>query len=72
MKFKIPVYKNMPTIKAAEPGKETIITQDVQINENGANIRKTASISGTVIKTLDKGKKLLRIELAEKKDSDGY
>ena len=62
----------MPTIKAAEPGKETIITQDVQINENGVNIRKTASISGTVIKTLDKGTKLLRIELAEKKDSDGY
>ncbi len=72
IKFKIPVYKNMPTIKAAEPGKETIITQDVQINENSVNIRKTASISGTVLKTLNKGTKLLRIELAEKKDSDGY
>lgn len=72
IKFKIPVYKNMPTIKAAEPGKETIITQDVQINENSVNIRKTASISGAVLKTLNKGTKLLRIELAEKKDSDGY
>ena len=72
IKFKIPVYENMPTYKAAEPGKETIVTQDVQINESNVNIRKTASIKGEILGTLSKGTKLLRIELAASKDSNGY
>lgn len=72
IKFKIPVYKNMPTSKSAFPGKETIVTQDVQINIDNVSVRETASSTGNVITTFSKGTKILRIQLAESKDSAGY
>lgn len=71
MKFKIPVYKNMPTSQAATPGKETIVTQDVQINKDGAIVKASTANDAQTIATLNKGTKLLRIELTTKKDSSG-
>ena len=71
IKFKIPVYKNMPTFKCPEPGKETIVTQDVQINGE-VNVRKGKSTSTAIIKTLQKGTKVLRIEYAIKKENGYY
>lgn len=70
IKFKIPAYKNMPTSKAALPGKETIVTQDVQLVRE-TNIRKEKSTNSDIIATLNKDTKMLRIELASSKDSSG-
>lgn len=69
--FRIPVYKNMPTYACPEPGKETIVTQDVQTNGE-VNIREGKGTDTKTIKTLKKGVKLLRIEYAQKKEKDYY
>lgn len=69
IKFRIPVYKNMPTSKAAAPGKETIVTQDVQINADKVKIFKEKNSTSEEIATLDQNTKILRIELADQKDS---
>lgn len=69
--FKIPVYKNMPTYNCPEPGKETIVTQDVQTNGE-VNIRKGKGTNTDIITTLKKGVKLVRIEYAQKKENDYY
>ena len=71
IKFKIPVYDDMPTEKAAMPGMETIVTQDVQIKENSVRVRSGKGTTYSIIATLNKGTKLLRIELDNKKDSNG-
>lgn len=71
IKFKIPVYKNMPTFNSPIPGKETIVTQDVQISSE-VNVRKGKSTDSDVIKKLSKGTKVLRIELADKKENGYY
>ena len=71
IKFKIPVYDDMPTEKAAMPGMETIVTQDVQITENTVRVRSGKGTNHSIITTLNKGAKLLRIELDNKKDSNG-
>lgn len=69
--FRIPVYKNMPTYACPEPGKETIVTQDVQTNGE-VNIREGKGTDTKIITTLKKGVKLLRIEYAQKKEKDYY
>ena len=69
--FRIPVYKNMPTFRCPEPGKETIVTQDVQTNGE-VNIRKGKGTNTDTITTLKKGVKLLRIEYAQKKENNYY
>lgn len=69
--FRIPVYKNMPTYACPEPGKETIVTQDVQTNGE-VNIREGKGTDTKTITTLKKGVKLLRIEYAQKKEKDYY
>lgn len=69
--FRIPVYKNMPTYACPEPGKETIVTQDVQTNGE-VNIRKGKGVDQETITTLKKGVKLLRIEYAQKKEKGYY
>lgn len=71
MKFKIPVYKNMPTYNCPEPGKATIVTQDVQTNGE-VNIREGKGTNTKTITTLKKGVKLLRIEYAKKKENNYY
>ncbi len=69
--FRIPVYKNMPTFRCPEPGKENIVTQDVQTNGE-VNIRKGKGTNTDTITTLKKGVKLLRIEYAQKKENGYY
>ena len=69
--FRIPVYKNMPTYACPEPGKETIVTQDVQTNGE-VNIREGKGEDKKIITTLKKGVKLLRIEYAQKKEKGYY
>jgi len=69
--FRIPVYKNMPTYACPEPGKETIVTQDVQTNGE-VNIREGKGTDTKTITTLKKGVKLLRIEYAQKKEKNYY
>lgn len=71
MKFKIPVYKNMPEMRAAQPGTEQIVTQDVQINENNVIVRNGKGTNYSAITTLNKGTKILRIELDNSKDANG-
>ena len=71
IKFKIPVYDNMPEQKAAMPGMEKIVTQDVQINANDVCVRNGKGTNYTAITTLKKGTKILRIELDNSKDSSG-
>ena len=72
IKFKIPVYKNMPSQIAPMPGTETLVTQDVKITGNPVNVR---SGKGTnydpPIASLSKNTKLLRIEKDNAK-SGGY
>lgn len=72
IKFKIPVYKNMPSQVAPMPGTETLVTQDVKITGNPVNVR---SGKGTnydpPIASLSKNTKLLRIEKDNAK-SGGY
>ena len=71
IKFKIPVYDNMPEQKASMPGMETIVTQDVQINANDVCVRSGKGTNYSAITTLKKGTKILRIELDNSKDSSG-
>lgn len=71
IKFKIPVYDDMPEEKASMPGMEKIVTQDVQIKEDDVCVRNGKGTNYTAITTLKKGTKLLRIELDNKKDSNG-
>ncbi len=71
MKFKIPVYKNMPEMRAAQPGTEQIVTQDVQVNENSVIVRNGKGTNYSAITTLNKGTKILRIELDNSKDANG-
>ncbi|MCI9039715.1 MAG: SH3 domain-containing protein [Clostridia bacterium] len=69
--FKIPVYKDMPTYNCPEPGKETVVTQDVQTNGE-VNVRKGKGTNSAIITTLKKGVKLIRIEYAQKKEGGYY
>ncbi|MCI9178172.1 MAG: SH3 domain-containing protein [Clostridia bacterium] len=71
IKFRIPVYKNMPEMKAARPGTEQIVTQDVQINNSNVIVRSGKGTNYSAITTLSKGTKILRIELDNSKDSNG-
>lgn len=71
IKFKIPVYKNMPTTRAAMPGMEKIVTQDVKINANNVSVKAEKKESSSNIATLNKDTKILRIELDNNKDSNG-
>lgn len=71
IKFKIPVYKNMPEQVCLQPGLEQIVTQDVQITENNVIVRNGKGTNYSVITTLNKYSKILRIELDKNKDADG-
>ncbi len=71
IKFKIPVYNNMPEQRASIPGMEQIVTQDVQITLDDVIVRKGKGTNYPVITTLNKGTKILRIELDKNKDENG-
>lgn len=71
MKFKIPVYKNMPEERAPMPGSEQLVTQDVQINSNKVAVKDGKGENYKTIATLNKGTNILRIEIDNAKDAKG-
>lgn len=72
IKFKIPVYKNMPEQICPEPGTEKPVTQDVEITENNVRVRKGKGTNYDIVTTLSKGTKILRIELDNSKTGGYY
>ena len=72
IKFKIPVYKNMPEQICPQPGTEKPVTQDVEITENNVRIRKGKGTNYDIVTTLNKGTKILRIELDNSKTGGYY
>ena len=69
--FRIPVYENMPENKCGEPGIENLVTQNVKIKGTTVRIRSGAGTSYDIVKTVDTGYDLLRIELATS-TNDGF
>lgn len=72
IKFKIPVYKNMPEQISPQPGTEKPVTQDVEITENNVRVRKGKGTNYDIVTTLNKGTKILRIELDNSKTGGYY
>ena len=72
IKFKIPVYKNMPEQICPEPGTEKPVTQDVETTESSVRVRKGKGTNYGIVTTLSKGTKLLRIELDNSKTGGYY
>lgn len=72
IKFKIPVYKNMPEQICPQPGTEKPVTQDVEITENKVRVRRGKGTNYDIITTLNKGTKILRIELDNSKTGGYY
>ena len=72
IKFKIPVYKNMPEQISPQPGTEKPVTQDVEITENKVRVRKGKGTNYDIVTTLNKGTKILRIELDNSKTGGYY
>lgn len=72
IKFKIPVYKNMPEQICPQPGTEKPVTQDVEITENNVRVRKGKGTNYNIVTTLNKGTKILRIELDNSKTGGYY
>lgn len=72
IKFKIPVYKNMPEQICPQPGTEKPVTQDVEITENNVRVRKGKGTNYGIVTTLNKGTKILRIELDNSKTGGYY
>ncbi len=62
--FIIPVYENMPTTACAQPGSDTIVTQDVKVKGTNVNVREGKSSSSRAIATVNTGDVLLKIEVA--------
>lgn len=71
IKFKIPVYKNMPEQISTQPGSEKPVTQDVEINATDVRVRAGKGTNYSIITYLNKGDKILRIELDNSKDASG-
>lgn len=72
IKFKIPVYKNMPEQICPQPGTEKPVTQDVEITENNVRVRKGKGTNYDIVTTLNKETKILRIELDNSKTGGYY
>lgn len=72
IKFKIPVYKNMPKQICPQPGTEKPVTQDIEITENNVRVRKGKGTNYDIVTTLNKGTKILRIELDNSKTGGYY
>ncbi len=69
--FKIPVYKEMPEERAPLPGDSKLVTQNIEITENNVTVRKGKGTNYSIVTTLNKGNKILRIEMADQKSADG-
>lgn len=66
IEFRIPVYKNMPSIPCREPVSKSIATQNVKIEGNSVRVRSTTSTASdeNIVVELNRGYTLLRIEKA--------
>ena len=74
IEFRIPVYKNMPSIPCREPIAKSIVTQNVKIEGNSVRVRSTASsaTNDNIIVELNRGDTLLRIEKANSATKGTY
>lgn len=71
IKFKIPVYKNMPETASVEPGSETIVTENVKLTGDDVYVRTGKGTSYSSITKLSKDTIVLRIEQDNVADSNG-
>ena len=69
--FVIPVFENMPDTKCPMPGTQSIVTQNVEVKASSAVVYKLKNTTSTKLKTLNKGTKILRIEIDSEKEN-GY
>lgn len=67
--FLIPVYENMPSTRAAMPGSQSIVTQNIQITDSSVVVYKEKNTSSSKLKTLKKNDKVLRIEIGSEKEN---
>ncbi len=70
--FVIPVYNNMPQDPSTSPEGTASVTQNVQVNKDGINVRSGKSTSTAEIAKVNNGDILLRIELAGSKENGYY
>ena len=70
IEFVIPVFENMPDQASKEPISGSVVTHNVMSTGDGVSIRSTAN--GTYITSVNKGQKMLRIELAADKVGGHY
>lgn len=68
--FSIPVFENMPEQRCELPGSNSIVTQNVEINADNVRVMDGKG-EGNEIAKLNKGDKILRIELSQTLDPDG-
>lgn len=61
--FVIPVYENMPKERSPIPGTQSLVTQNVKINQNNINVREQKNTNSKVLAELKNGDIVLRIEL---------
>lgn len=71
IKFKIPVYKNMPEMISVEPGSETIVTESVKLKGDDVHVRNGKGTEYTSITKLSKDTIVLRIEQDNVADTNG-
>ena len=69
--FLIPVYENMPQDACPIPGTQGIVTQNVEVNADKVNVRSAKNTKSNVIAELNKGDKILRIEIGNVEEN-GY
>ncbi len=70
--FIIPVYENMPQKICDQPVEGSIVTQNVKIKGTNVNIRSSATVSSSIVATVNAGYDLLRIEIAAVKNGNYY
>ena len=70
--FIIPVYENMPQKICEQPAEASIVTQNVKVKGTNVNIRSSATVSSSIIATVNIGYDLLRIEMAAVKNENYY
>lgn len=68
--FSIPVFENMPKQRCELPGTNSIVTQNVEINSDNVRVMEKKG-EGKELARLNKGDKILRIELAQTQNPDG-
>lgn len=68
--FSIPVFENMPKQRCELPGTNSIVTQNVEVNSDNVRVMEKKG-EGKELARLNKGDKILRIELAQTQNPDG-